>query len=239
MSSHVFGNLDVTSEIVERRLELWNTLRKAKHETEEKAPSAGFRFLTIARDLGCLGDAIAQEVARRLKWQVFDHEIVSYIAKNSNVRESLVGQLDEKSQGMIQDMISRYLEMPEYRPFGSADYYESLIETLACLARHGSAILIGRGAAFALGEDRHGLNIRLTASLEVRMRRLSEVWKVPVDEARRRIRTDDEERRRFIRQYYRHDFEDMRFFDIVFNTDRASAEQIALSIIGYLNQSAP
>ena len=131
---------------VDQKLRLWYALCEAAREKLKE--ESGFRFLTIARDEGSLGNEIAQELARRLGWHVFDKEIVTYIAKNSHVRERLVRQLDQKSQGLIEDAISRFLRMPEYASFGTDDYREALLETLVSLATHGSAIIVGRGANF-------------------------------------------------------------------------------------------
>ena len=87
-----------TVDLVERQLGLWNARRRAAREKLSEESSSCFRFLTIARDEGSLGNEIAQELSRRLGWHVFDKEIVTYIAKNGHVRENLVSQLDQKSQ---------------------------------------------------------------------------------------------------------------------------------------------
>ena len=225
--------LNLSGDIVEQQLRLWNARRYAAREKLKE--ESGFRFLTIARDEGSLGNEIAQELARRLGWHVFDKEIVTYIAKNGHVREGLVRQLDQKSQSLIEDAISRLLRMPEYASFGTDEYRKALLETLVCLATNGSAILVGRGANFVLRENAQGLNVRITASPEVRVQRLSKSWKATPEEARRRMESDDEERRKFIRQYFKQDFDDLRFYDILFNTDRASAERIASSILMFMN----
>jgi cytidylate kinase len=224
---------DRSADLVERELRLWYAQREAAREKFKE--ESGFQFLTIARDEGSLGNEIAQELARRLGWHVFDKEIVTWIARNSHVRENLVRQLDQKSQSLIEDAVSRLLRMPEYASFGSEEYHEALLETLVCLATHGSAILVGRGANYALRENEQGLNVRITASREVRVQRLSESWKATPEEARRRMESDDEERRKFIRQYFRRDFDDLCFYDIVYNTDRASAKRIASSILVFMN----
>jgi cytidylate kinase len=233
MERRGFDEPNVVADLVEQQLRLWNARRLAARE--KAGEGSGFRFLTIARDEGSLGNEIAQELSRRLKWQVFDTEIVTQIAKNSHVRENLVRQLDQKSQGFLQDTISRLLRMPEEASFGTEDYRQALIGTLISLATQGSAILVGRGANFVLREDAQGVNVRVTASPEVRAQRLRDTWKVTAEEARRRMQTDDEERRKFIRYYYRQDFDDLRFYDLVFGTDRAPVERVVCSILAFMN----
>jgi hypothetical protein len=219
-----------TDDLVEHQLRLWNARRRAAREKLKEESNSCFRFLTIARDEGSLGNEIAQELSRRLGWHVFDKEIVTRIAENNHVRENLIRELDQKSQNLIQDMISRFLR-PESGSFGVQEYHETLLRTLACIAVHGEAILVGRGANFALKYDERGLCIRITASSEVRIHRLSTSWNVDAEEARHRMQADDEERRKFIRQYFKKDFDDNRFYDLIFNTDRLSIEQIITSIL--------
>ncbi len=229
-----FDDSNLTAPLVEKQLLLWTALRRAARERPDRESS--YRFLTLARDEGSLENEISQELSQHLGWHVFDKEIVTYIARNSHVSEKLVRELDQKSQGIIEDMIANLLKMPEFVSFESGEYHEALLRSLACLAAHGCAILVGRGGNFALREDKRGLNVLLTASPEVRAQRLSKRWKVTVEEARARMRTDDEERRKFIRQYYRQHFDDLRFYDLIYNTDHLSIGRIVSSVLSTMNQ---
>jgi len=223
---------DITTRISERQMRLWNVLHPAEH-----AKNSPYSFLTISRDEGTLGDEIAQALAQRLNWSVYDKEIVNYIANNSHVREDLVRQLDEKSQGLIHETILRLLRMLESSPFGSEEYHESLMHALAALATRGNAILVGRGANFALHWSEHGLHVRTTGSLQARVQRLSKSWQVAPDVARQRVLESDEETRTFIRHHFNQDFDDLSFYDLVFNTDRLSVNQVVTSVFSLLNQA--
>jgi cytidylate kinase len=230
-----FDDSSLTADLVEQQLLLWNSRRLAEHEKPNR--ESGLRYLTIARDEGSLGNEVALELSGRLGWHVFDKEIVTFIARNAHVRENLVRQLDQKSQNLIEDTISRLLRMPEYASFGSEEYHESLLRTLLSLASHGSAILVGRGANFALRDNEKGIKVRVTASPEIRVQRLRQAWNVTQEEAYLRMRAGDEERRKFIHQYFKQDFDDVRFYDLICNTDRLSVERIVLSILSAMNQA--
>ena len=238
MQSTKSGESYGTAHLIERRLLLSNVLKKAVSETPVVEPENRFRFLTISRDRGSMGDAIAQELAGHLGWHVFDKEIVNYIAENNHVRESLVRQLDERSQSLIQDTIHRFLGMVEGESFGIEDYYHALIKALAYLAARGDAIIIGRGANFALRAETHGLHIRMTASPETRVARLSARWNVPSSTARRRMLELDNERRDFVRRHYHRDIDDDRFYDLVFNTDRTETTHVIASILAVISLPA-
>jgi len=227
-----FNELSVNARLVEKQLRLWNA--RCRGLDEKIVNERDFSFLTLAKDEGSLGDGIAQELSNRLGWHIFDEEIIRYIAQNSHVSDKLVRQLDQKFQNSIQETVERFLKTIEADSFGGDEYHEALFVTLACLARQGSAILVGRGANFALNRETRGLKVRITASPDVRIQRLAERWKVKTEEARSRMLADDEEKRKFIRHYYWHEYDDVRFYDVIFNTDRTSIKHVVASIQGMI-----
>jgi hypothetical protein len=216
----------ITTRLSEHQMRLWNGL----HPTKQTKASP-YRFLTISRDEGTLGDEIAKSLAERLGWRIYDKEIVNHIANNNHVREDLVRQLDEKDRGMIHEIILRMLRMPENTPFGSLEYHESLLKTLAALAAHGDAILVGRGANFALRYLEQGLHIRVIGSIEARIQRLSRVWQVPAEIARQRIVAMDGDRRAFIRHNFKEDVNDPRYYHFLINTDHISVNRIVTTLM--------
>ncbi len=231
---------DVTARISERQMRLWNALHRGKRESESGTPGkSSYRFLTLSRDEGSLGNEIATKLAARLKWHVFDREILNYIAQNNHVREDMVGQLDEKSQGLMHEAILRLLRMPESAPFGLEEYHESLLKTLAMIASRGEAVMIGRGANFALRDTNQGLHVRITGSFEIRLHRECERLQWPMDKVRADLAARDADRRQFIRYHFKKDFDDPRYYDISFNTDTLSVEQIVEAIDSMMHQTNP
>lgn len=202
--------------------------RKQSTETTE-----GYRFITVSRDLGALGNFVASGLAARLHWQVFDKEIVDYIAENSRVRQELVQDLDEKTLSLVHDTVARLLRMAEGVSFGNEEYHKALLKTLATLAAHGGAVIVGRGGACALhGEP--GLHMRVTGSLEVRVERIGKRMHLSREEARRLVLQTDAERRSFLQQHFRAKAEDARFYDCIFNTDRVSVEQVVGAVLAII-----
>jgi cytidylate kinase len=220
-----------SAQLVERQMLFRQVRDMAVHKSPTEKPFRCFNFITISRRNGSLGDAIAQEVAGNLGWRVCDREIVDNIAQNSHVRQSLVQELDEKSQNIIHDTVQRFLRMAEGGSFGVEEYHEALLKTLAYLAARGESIIVGRGSNFALHDNRAGLHVRVTASPEVCAQRLSKRWSVSVDDARRRLQDLDTERRNFIRHHFKQDIDDPRSYDLVFNTDRTTIRQVVSAIL--------
>jgi cytidylate kinase len=219
----------ITSRITERQMRFWNVTH-----TEERKMASLYNFLTISREEGSLGNEIAQKLSHELGWRLYDREIVDYIAHNNHIRESMVLELDEKSQNLMHDTILRLLHMTETVPFGNEEYHEALIKALVAIAAQGQAILMGRGANFVLSRLEHGLHIRITASLEARIERMSKQFQLKPDEARRRLNEMDSERKNFVRHHFRQDFDDLHFYDLVINTNHVPVDQAVSSITSLL-----
>jgi len=223
--------------LIERQMLLSSVRQKGVQDSPTAEPARGIRFLTISRYVGSLGDPIASALASHLGWHVYDREIVDHIARNSHVRQSLVQELDERSQSLVHDTVQRFLEMIQGGSFGVEDYHGSLYKTLVFLGTRGKAILVGRGANFVL-RGHPGLHVGILASPEVRVQRLCQIWNTTPDEARRRMRQCDSERRNFVHHHFKRDPDDPCSYDLVFNTDRLSLEQVVDSIKGAMIHQA-
>jgi cytidylate kinase len=220
----------ITTRLSENQMRWWQVLHPVEHICVSP-----YHFVTISRDIGTLGDEIAQELALRQGWRLYDKEIVNSIASNNRVREDMVRQLDERARGQMHNMILRMLRMPEEAPFGHEEYHESLLKTLATLAAQGEAVMVGRGANFALHWVEHGLHVRIAGSPEARIQRLGKAWHVSSEIARRRMLEIDADRRAFIHNHFKKDVNDLSFYTLVVNTDHLSVEQAVGSIMALLN----
>ncbi len=236
MSRQESESLTTSVHLVERQMLFYEERRKLIRQHMADEPAGPYQFITISRDIGALGDAVASETAKRLKWNVFDKEIVDYIAANSKVRHSLVDQLDEKTQSLIYDSVDGLLRILQGQSFSNEEYHVALIKTLATLAAQGHAILLGHGGAFVL-QGQPGLHVRITASLPARIRRLSRKWNIPDEKVRKTVLKIDAERREFIRRHFNQDKDDIQFYHLVFNTDYLTVDRVVAAIIGVVEQS--
>jgi cytidylate kinase len=224
--------------LVERQILLYEERRKVARQGRKEHVSGPYRFITISREIGALGDIVAAELAHRLNWTVYDKEIVDYITRDGHVRKGLVDQLDERARDMIHDTAERFFGMFEGHPFGNEEYHVALVKTLVTLAAGQNAILLGHGGAYVL-QDQPGLHVRITASLPVRVERLSRRWGLSPEDTRRRVQGIDAERRHFLHRHFKTDGENLRFFHMVFNTDHFAFDQIVASIMTVMEQSTP
>src|SRR5512135_1315663 len=60
-----------------------------------------FRIISLEREYGSGGGGIALELARRLGWKLWDHNLTTEIAKRAQVAESAVCLCDERVDGRL------------------------------------------------------------------------------------------------------------------------------------------
>ena len=221
------------SHLIERQMLLSRVREQASPRGNAAEPDHSCRFITVTREIGSHGNLVAEELARHLQWQVFDKQIVNFIAEDSHVRQDLVRQLDERSQSLIHDMVERLLLMAEGISFGNEEYHKALLKALAYLAARGKAVIVGRGGAFAL-QGEPGLHLRIVAAPETRVQRLAQRWDVSADEARRRMHQIDTERKSFIQHHFRHSLDELGFYDAIFSTDRLTIEEIVHAVLAMM-----
>ncbi|TMC14365.1 MAG: cytidylate kinase-like family protein, partial [Chloroflexi bacterium] len=110
---------------------------------------AAMRAVTISREYGSGGGEIAARLARRLDWQLVDHQIVAEAAHNLGVHEAVVAAHDEKAGGIL----SRVFQWPYPIPPEEAQaYYEALRRVVLEAANTGHAVIVGRGGQVLLAD---------------------------------------------------------------------------------------
>src|SRR5215469_3193792 len=60
-----------------------------------------FRVITIEREYGCGGPHIAEALAKRLGWKLWDHRLTEEIARIANVAPSAVKRCDERMDSRL------------------------------------------------------------------------------------------------------------------------------------------
>jgi cytidylate kinase len=104
-------------------------------------------------------------------------------------------------------------------------------ETILHLAEQGNVILIGRGANLVTSKLPHVFHVRLVGSLEKRVEHTQEIRGLGKKEALEVVRNEDLGRQRYLKKYFKKEFNDPLLYHLVINTDAVSYEDAA-RIIG-------
>jgi len=192
-------------------------------------PPEAPRVITVSRQLGSGGRIVAEILSRRLGWSLWDRELVDAIAENTALARSLVERFDEKTVSDIEALVRSAMGEPE---LGGFMYKRQLTRVVFSIAKHGAAVILGRGANFLLPK---ALNVRIEAAEETRIANMIRVEGLTHPEAVERIHLSDRERAAFTRKVFDRDIGDCRSYDIVIQADcftPAQAAEVILAAAG-------
>jgi cytidylate kinase len=163
--------------------------------------------ITVSRQLGSGGTAIARQVSRRLGFRYVDREILSRATEHLGSEEDNIAFREERVSGFMEDLLrgfiygppeSAYIP-PPVRPVYDIDLFSAEADIIRKIADAYDAVIVGR-AAFHVLRDRPGLiKVFLHAPEASRIRRVMETRRITDHgKAAGMIRESDSSRRRFI-----------------------------------------
>jgi cytidylate kinase len=210
--------------ILERQARSWEQRRKLSSEggPAARAALAHLRegpWVTISRQWGSGGLALARELGAALGWQVYDREILGEIARHDPLREAILSRVEKRAFGTFSDYVSHLIAGDP----GYTAYLEELMHVVWGLAKQGQAVIVGRGANWFL-DAAYGLRVRIVSSLERRVARVAEAEGLPLDVVRTRVLEHDATRRSLVRQIFNRDIDDPLGYDLVLNFDAVDAQ---------------
>src|SRR5881275_3121430 len=155
--------------------------------------------VTISREYGSGGGEIAARLARRLGWQLIDHQIVAKAASELGVHETVVQAHDEHVGGVV----SRIFQWPYPTPPEDAQaYYGMLRRVVMEAANTGHVVIVGRGGQALLADRRDVLHVRVVAPLEQRVAYVVRREGLDTDAARKRVQEKDSARTRYLQTQF-------------------------------------
>jgi cytidylate kinase len=175
--------------------------------------------VTISRQLGSLGDAIAYSLASGLKFHHLDKESLESMLEKYGISEVKVEHYDEKKPNFW-DLFSK--DRDTYLHFMKTALYE-----FAC---GGSCVVLGRGGQVLFQDIPGVLHVRMVSSSEVRTSRIRQEFGCDERLARQIMQQSDRDRSGFHRFFFNTNWETTELYDIIFNTG-VFKEKAALKLL--------
>lgn len=188
--------------------------------------------ITISRESGAGGSAVARELGRLLDWPVYDRELLERIADAAGLRAELLESLDEKRAHWVTDVVESFAGVAA---MSGASYARHLVETMLALAATGHCIIVGRGCTVVV-PPKNSLRVRLVASLDDRTERERKRLGISKVDAIKYVSSNDAQREGFVKDYFHHTVADTHNYDLIINTSRFSVAQAAQLIIDALHR---
>jgi len=170
--------------------------------------------IAISREAGARGGSVGRRVGRRLGWQVYDQELLEYIAQEGNFREELAGHLSPAASQWAEQELDRLLHEQTLSRHPSIVNMARVVLTLGA---QGEAVLIGRGAGNILPRDTT-LHARIVAPLEDRIAYMSQWLRLTREEAAERVRVRDSRRAEFFETHFNRLPGDPYQYDLLLNS---------------------
>ncbi|MCE0499136.1 MAG: cytidylate kinase-like family protein [Methylacidiphilales bacterium] len=206
-----------------------------KAKEKENWPSDGTHpIVTISRQCGAGGGEIALRTAEILTllshgkqpWVVVDKDIAQRIIEAHHLPKQIARYFTEEQTMSIEEHVEGILGISVSGP----TLLEKMTTTMVHLARMGHVVLVGRAANMITAKFPRAVHVRVIGSFARRVERIRELEKCSWEAAAAKIKTVDENRRRFVATCFRVKIDDVSGYDMVFNTDRISVEEAARMI---------
>ena len=209
--------------------------------------------ITVARQFGAGGDTVGRMLATRLKADFLGPELIDQVARRLELPKEDVEAADEQPGSFLQRLLIALAaaspehavtsESPTWAPpytDPQSDPRRAVLEytrqVIREAARSGNVVIVGRGGAYVLHDLSGALHVFLRADETTRVRAVMEREHITEEEARRRAKQTDENRRAYIRQAYGHTWDLPGHYDLVLDTARlgydASVEAILAALPG-------
>lgn len=183
-----------------------------------------FRLITIEREYGCGGGAIAAKLAQHLGWKLWDHLFTDEIARIANVDPSAVMRCDERMDSRVYRLAKAFWRGSYERSSAlgnqafDTDRMVSMMEEITeRIAQEGNAVVVGRGAPYFLRERSDAFHVFLYAPRAEKVRRLRADGSSESD-AEELVDAVDRERIAYIKHYFNADWPTRSLYHLMLNT---------------------
>ena len=169
--------------------------------------------ITVSRQMGSLGTAVAGAVAERLGYRLVCRELIDQAGRRAGAPEAALAAIDE-------------LGLLRLSPgFAACRAYRAAMAQVAEeLAAGGNVVLVGRACQVILRGRPDTLHVRLIAPAPLRAERIALRHGVSPAAARSQVQASDRYRRRYLQRFYNARWDDPELYDLILNTGRLSAE---------------
>ena len=194
------------------------------------------KIVTVEREYGCGGNEIAQRLAERLGWKLWDQRLTEEIARLAHCSQAVVEQREERDDPLYYRLFKSFLRgsyegslnAPRLNLVDSETILKTTQRVVLHAASQGECVIVGRGSQLFLGARPDAFRVFLYGPREDKVRRLVAAGKSQ-KEAQELVDTVDRERAGFIEKYFHVAWPDRAVYHIMINTavgDAAVVETI-------------
>lgn len=178
-------------------------------------------IVTISRESGSGGEDIAKAVAKKLQY-----EFVS--------KENIHNEIEEHGKKWLQWVMG----LDEHAPTIWERYDRSYAAYKALVAHcvyknalKNNVVILGRGGNYLLENIPYALRVRITASMEYRVRTFCNRFGIDEEAARKMLEHSDHERSLFLKRAYHRDWVNPDDYDLELNSGHMGFDELVALIV--------
>ncbi len=182
---------------------------------------AGHRIITIARMYGSGGNAVGEEVARRLGCPCYNRQIIDQTAQQMSYSAEFVAENEQNiSTARLWELIYADSGIPaSMNPSKEDAIYVSESRTIRGLAHNGPCVIIGRLGNWILRDDPHVLRVFIRSGRDFAVRQIVDKFHLSEEEAAKKIERVNTGRANHYWKYTGKQWADIRGYDLIINTE--------------------
>jgi len=183
------------------------------------------RTITIEREYGAGGGPIAEKLARKLGWKLWDKELTGEIARMAKVDHRVVERMDERCDSMFYRLMKVFmrasmehsLSVPVLGQFDHDTMVEFMQRVISGAASEGNSVIVGRGAPFFLRRRPDVFHVFIYAPHDEKVRRMREAG-MSEDQCLDEIESVDRQRVIFVRRYFGMEWPTRELYHLMINS---------------------
>ena len=213
--------------------------------------------ITISRQYGSGGRKIAERVAERLNYPLFDKrfiaqiapdvgmsdaEIVDYSEESYNPKSfikqirSLLGQRDVVAEVATIERDTDGRDVPTHHQLDEMDAMDMLKTAVVAAYEKGNVVIVGRGAQVILRDMEDVFHVRLIAPMPHRMHRLEMYEHLSYNEAWYLAQERDKANVEYMQRFFNEHPDNPVLYDMVLNTACFTVDTAAEAIIEVMHK---
>lgn len=184
-----------------------------------------FNILTIAREYGSGGAAIAAKVAGRLGWSLLDKEIIETISRSAQIATETARRYDERVDAWLHRIHRGGLwtaaiaggAQPQDAQFFDAETMAAFArDVIAKAGAKGQCVIVGRGSQCVLHSCPNALHVFVYAPWEERIARIKN--RTGSISSEQEIRAVDRVRAKYVRTYFGENWKDPHLYHMMISS---------------------
>jgi cytidylate kinase len=184
---------------------------------EQEKKTASYRprpCITVSRDPGSGGTAVARRLAKDLNMDLIGSKIIQQVAERADISEKVIASLDEKEVRVRDFWLDSLFHTRHIWP---DEYIRYLTKVIGTIGKQGNTIIIGRGGQFILPPE-ETFRVRLIAPREIRIRTVMRDSSTDFETAERYVYKTEKDRNAFHCKHFGADWTNPIFYDLIVNT---------------------